>query len=291
MAGDKSSSEVHESLTVPAVVLSNEDRQNDLIAQLDEIVASSEKNDVVLLVDEAQHLVKDNAFLFRCFRWWLRQKRKDKKRVVAVFSGTTPKLTNFYVERPLPSYSRDGPSIYYQNEGKKLYSPFFHLSTCGAGKSDPPNDHTGSDFHRSVKYGRPLFHVLQKNGNLNDETLNGIQKRLLITCDHETSEVSWLSVLAARVQMGQVSLDIASTLISLGYSNLTHFEEVVRNTEGDNRTVTIQQCHFPDPVLAFCAMKLMNENRQEWSKRAMKLFSSGMCLPEKRDTGKVFNNL
>jgi hypothetical protein len=131
---------------------------------------------------------------------------------------------------------------------------------------------------------------MQKEDKLNDTALGAIQKKLLLS--HATDELSWLSVLAVRVQMGQVSLDVASTLISLGYANLTHFEEVVLRTEhgddDDNHAVVVQQCHFPDPVLARCAMQLMSEKPPDWTERAMKLFSTGMCLPSKGDTGEVF---
>jgi hypothetical protein len=300
-------SDVHEalSLSVASSQPTEEERakarKDHLISQLEQIVNKSSKTSVVLLVDEAQHLVKGDGFLFRCFRQWLRKIRGEKK-VVAVFAGTTSKLTNFIVERPSTTFSRDGQSKYHENEGRKLYSPFFHLSTCGAGKSDPSvtedrsadeTEERSSDeteFRRSVKYGRPLFHVMQKEDKLDDTALGAIQKRLLLS--HATDELSWLSVLAVRVQMGQVSLDVASTLISLGYANLTHFEEVVPRTghedDDDNHAVVVQQCHFPDPVLARCAMQLMSEKPPDWTERAMKLFSTGMCLPSKGDTGEVF---
>ena len=301
-------SDVHEalSLSVASSQPTEEERakaRDDLIKRLEEIVKKSSKTSVVLLVDEAQHLVKGDGFLFRCFRQWLRKNRGDKKEeVVAVFAGTTSKLTNFIVERPSTTFSRDVQSKYYKEEGRKLYRPFFHLSTCGAGKSDPSVTEARSadeteerssgetEFRRSVKYGRPLFHVMQKEDKLNDKALGAIQKRLLLP--HATDELSWLSVLAVRVQMGQVSLDVASTLISLGYANLTHFEEVVPRTDcgddNDNHAVVVQQCHFPDPVLARCAMQLMSEKPKDWTERAMKLFSTGMCLPSKGDTGEVF---
>eukprot|EP00523_Entomoneis_sp_CCMP467_P010980 CAMPEP_0168740126 /NCGR_PEP_ID=MMETSP0724-20121128/11816_1 /TAXON_ID=265536 /ORGANISM="Amphiprora sp., Strain CCMP467" /LENGTH=762 /DNA_ID=CAMNT_0008787547 /DNA_START=299 /DNA_END=2587 /DNA_ORIENTATION=- len=281
---------VHKNLTLPKSTEATVENRQALIQQLENIVENEQCNQLVLLVDEAQHLVQNEGFLFRCFRNWLRLDRKDRKKIVAIFAGTTSRLTNFYVERPTTAFSRNAPSEYYENKGKQLYSPFFHFSTIGAGKNDDPRPADNTDFRRSIKYGRPLFHVLQKYDKLDTNALDAIQKRLLLTHHPENNKVSWLSVLSVRVQMGRVSLDIASSLISLGYANLTHFHAFppTLSTETNNHATIVQQCHFPDPVLARSAMQLMNKNREEWSKHAMDLFSSGICSPEKGDTGEVF---
>jgi hypothetical protein len=59
---------------------------------LDEIMETSKK--LVLLFDEAQHLLAHQGFVFRCIRWWLRKNRRNQQ-IVAVFTGTSAKLVNF----------------------------------------------------------------------------------------------------------------------------------------------------------------------------------------------------
>jgi len=63
---------------------------------------------LILLVNEAQHLlVSQDAYLFRCFRWWLRLKDHGMQ-IVAVFSGTTSRLANFSRESILHLASPPG---------------------------------------------------------------------------------------------------------------------------------------------------------------------------------------
>jgi hypothetical protein len=74
---------------------------------------------------------------------------------------------------------------------------------------------------------------------------------------------------------------------------LTHFQTLPDQKQG----AIVQHCHFPDPVLACAAMQIMNEVQQGepvnqvpaavWASRAMTLFSSGLCTPEKGDIGEI----
>jgi hypothetical protein len=105
---------------------------------LDKLIKDCDEKKIVLLFDEAQHLLEDdNALLFRMVRWWLRIVRTDGKMIVAVFTGTTSKLSNYY---PLPfdepplflkkaSDSRNGKTkklSYYNDRGTQLefHPPF-----------------------------------------------------------------------------------------------------------------------------------------------------------------------
>ena len=132
----------------------------DHLDRLYTTVKTNSKQRLVLLVDETQELLKENAFLFRCFRWWLHLKRHTIP-VVAVFTGTAARLSNFYRKSVQQNFSRDGPWPYYES-GSELYSPFFKLHTIGI-FDGPVRDVTTqpSDYSRSIPYGRPLFALMQ----------------------------------------------------------------------------------------------------------------------------------
>lgn len=288
---------VHEDFLIPQEPPSEESRKL-FTSRLEAIVTkcNCKQDKIVFLVDEAQHLVKqqqrnyeeyEEGFYFRCFRNWLRTDRPDKKRIVAVFAGTTSKLTNFFVEKPSTRSSRDIPGTYYPEEGTKLYNPFFELTTSGAGKNDPPGTHqdvVSTEFRNSIRFGRPLFHVMNKEGLLNDDALDRIKRRLQIYISPDDKPTSWLSVLSVRVQMGQTTYSLVSTLVALGYANMTHFHSLASENGG---SPILQHCHFPDPVLARAAMEIMNQDRKVWTDHARELFSMGLCTPAKGDIGEI----
>ena len=63
-----------------------------------------------------------------------------------------------------------------------------------------------SDYEKEIHYGRPLFAIMHKNGEL-EEKIGTILRRLLLDTGKEGFDCtehseSWLSVLAAQVQMG-----------------------------------------------------------------------------------------
>jgi len=124
--------------------------------QLDKIRdgAKSTAKRLVLLVDEAHHLITDDAFLFRCFRGWLCRNNHNIQ-VGAVFAGTSSQLANFYRETASSTVSRDSPGFYY-SAGTRLYDPFYHIHTIGIFDDQPPGEED-TEFKRSARYGRPLF--------------------------------------------------------------------------------------------------------------------------------------
>lgn len=297
-AGDenaKSYSTVHELFRVPEEEPSERARVA-FNSQLNYLYKSIVNNTtephipVVLLVDEAQNLflretgsVNEGCY-FTYFRNWL---RSSKREVVAVFAGTTSKLSNFFEEKGSTTFSRDASNEYFSEKGRKLYEPFYEFTTSGVGKKDgqyKPNEVDGdwdTDFVKSIPYGRPLFHVMKKAYVLNN-SLDAIKDRLQIVTIND-SPTSWLSVLSARVQMGQTTSSTASTLVAKGYASLTHFQSLQNPKEG----AIVQICHFPDPVLARAAMQIMNEHPPTWSGYATTLFSSGLSIPEKGDIGEI----
>eukprot|EP00980_Cylindrotheca_fusiformis_P005700 scaffold1190_cov69-Cylindrotheca_fusiformis.AAC.7 len=148
-----------------------------------------------------------------------------------------------------------------------------------------------------------------------------IVERMLLIRDDKNWEMegskkdSWMSILGTRVQMGQTSIDISSSIVAGGYANLV------------NVTKDTAQISFPpDPVCARLAMRLMDPDwnhdrtargmdkskdpsetkatgmdqdwdpsktkaagmpKDWWVKKAKILFSEGLCVPEKGDCGEV----
>jgi hypothetical protein len=297
-------------LTLPVSSLTLQEQREKLYRVLDDIIKPSQRDDIIepsqrelerelkyiIFFDEAQFLLMDNdAFLFRCVRWWLRMERGDKK-VVAVFTGTTSGLGNYYKDRPLHSGSSRNPNSSYVDSGTELYEPFLDLCTTGIfapRKRLEASSSSGTDFQRAVPYGRPLFALLQQNNLLTEQAESAILKRMVL------SETSWfdddlacLSILSTRVQIGQTSLSVASQLVKKGYANLTYFSAKAR---------TAQIAYFPDPVcarLAMCVMdpawslevdtfKFQGHAKKKWSEKIIRIMSSGLCRPHKGDLGEV----
>jgi hypothetical protein len=279
---EEEKSEVHEPLVIPTDDPSPKARK-EFTDTLDQLVIGAEGKKVVLLVDEAQHLLGSDhrGFYFRCFQHWLRLKEK-KYKVVAVFAGTALQLSNAFEEKQQTHYSRGLPSPHHEEKGIRLYDPFFELTTSGAGKKDVPSGTT--EFRKAIRYGRPLFHEMEKAGLFDERrTLEEIKERLQLCTLPIKQPLSWLSVLSARVQMGQTTSAAVSAMVAHGYANLTHFKSL-QDVGGD---VIMQHCHFPDPVLARAAMEIMNEDRKKWSTHAMELFSVGLCTPAKGNIGEI----
>ena len=57
-----------------------ERKHRDLVPnQLDLMIKKTSGPKIILLVDEAQHLLQQFGFGFRCFRWWIRVKRRNNR--------------------------------------------------------------------------------------------------------------------------------------------------------------------------------------------------------------------
>jgi hypothetical protein len=262
------------------------------------------KRKVVFFVDEAQHLLSNDAFGFRCVRWWLRTNRRDAK-VAAVFAGTSSGLANFYRDDPVVSQSsRDTRTLYFES-GSKLFEPFFDLCTMGVFVKRTPstpqpapadkNDTDASDYDRAIPYGRPLFALMKQDGKLTQDSEKVILQRMTLSesDDWFKNDQACLSVLGTRVQMGQTSLSIASELVKKGYANLTYFCGPAQ---------IAQIAYMPDPVcarLAMCIMdpawnnfdKFQGQEKKNWSEKMSQIISTGLCRPHKGDLGEVASAL
>ena len=293
---------------------------NDIIDKLNTLIESTEEKFVVMLFDEAQGLMVGTdtegirSLPFRRIRWWLRERRN--KEVVAVFAGTTAKLSNFFpVDPPMAQVSR-APKLTYKNyeEGdsdkdKKLYDPFFALNTIGCLRkaAAPPTSLTEfpplslTEFERAALYGRPLFAHYQQSGTLMNEVVGIIQRLLLSSgSDYAEDPAACLSVLGSRVQMGVLdSFEVSTKLVSSGYACLVGFTPMKRGP------AKARVSFMPDPVCASLAMALMAESWERpteklqqlefisrkksfWVQQAKVAFSSGLCRPEKGDIGEIF---
>jgi hypothetical protein len=284
---------------------------------------------LVLCFDEAQGLLKDDGFAFRCVRWWLRTKHTFCKRrptqVVAVFAGTTSHLSNFFAKDPPASnVSRNPRNVYWNDQGRDLqvYPPFFCICTIGC-YHDVPETNLRTDFEKGAMYGRPLFAYLQMKGKLlenevfhgmtvNNTRLYNILKRMLLNRDvakWQDNDQALFSLLGTRVQMGvTTSFQLASNLVSHAYANLVFFEQYKAS---DELGAMVQTTFMPDPVCAALAMGLMTDgwqlkapgdtdasntpyegrDRTFWSRKAVDLFSKGLCIPEKGNIGEVMSAL
>ncbi|CAJ1937441.1 unnamed protein product [Cylindrotheca closterium] len=268
------------------------------------VETNNKKKEVVLLFDESQHLTSNSdGWHFRCIRWWLRLPDKPNGvNVVCVFAGTTTRLANYYAEQKNSTDSRNA-SVKYLG-GKKLYPPFCQLTTTGlVSRSDGSkfgtvgeliNGNIVTEFDVATQYGRPLFGRLQLNGKLKD-ALGNILFRMR-GAGQELSLQKYFSLLATRLQMGQVSFDFASELVASGYAHLTHFSP--------EQTAVAEIAFLPDPVCAWLAMTQMikdcdlyekvggilmgcGKHPSVWSEKAIKIYSSALCRPEKGDVGEV----
>jgi hypothetical protein len=280
-------------------------------------------NKLVLLFDEANNWLDDDGNALRCVSWWLRMVRDEK--VVAVFAGTTPNLANSYTVSSTASERFFDPKIKYVNWTKEVagptrrYDPFFHICTIGCFHQEAPLDDDPllmSDFEKAAFFGRPLFAYLQKekklfaeddlmnNANkvvIANQTLHSILKRMLVgTKEWESNNKALCSILGSRVHM-RITTSFSSDLVAKAYAHLVYFHHP--DEAGDIEKAVARICFMPDPVCAALAMGLMNEDwaltngddgdkitgkgKFFWSTQAMKLLSSGLCLPEKGNAGEI----
>lgn len=299
------------------------------------VADKTKKKEVVLLFDEAQHLLNNDGFPFRCIRGWLRTKIiGDQLSVAAVFAGTNSSLANIYDDPPEPTFSRESDISLYFTYKNKLFPPFFDLCTVGclAGSLEIRQQVASldvSDYRKAIPYGRPLFTLLAQDDNNNtaearndktnqpesqnplDQMQAAILERILLSAaatEWKEDKASLLSVLSTRVQMGQTSTLVVSRLVSKGYACLTDF--TLRDDQTNERSEATHSlaahgkdkdvaefCHFSDPVCARLAMCLMDKNWKsgdyqgmpplEWTQKAMDIFVSGMCRPNKGDLGEI----
>ena len=229
---------------------------------------SSDVKEIVLLFDEAQNLLTDDAFLFRCICWWLRFDRHNH--VVAVFTGTSSGLANFYRDPPKSSTSRDGDDAKYgAGTGGRIRAPFAALHTIGlfayrdigTEKDATWNGPNRSEYHQAIPYGRPLFALLQRNKpqeqeqeqeqehDLSPKQESAVLNRMLLSQrDWRKSDRCLLSILGTRIQLGTTSMSVVSDLVKSGYANLTYYSQ-----EASMALMSFP----PDPVCARLAMCMM----------------------------------
>ena len=245
--------------------------------------------------------VEHAAFLFRCIRLWLRQKRADGRRVIGCFSGTIATLASFRMENdpqlPVLSSRDFTPSKYdLYHKGNKVFPIFLQTTTMGclSGRNiegDKKKTKDTTEYRRAMRQGRPLFEIMEEDGVLTKNEGSVVRRMLLYGLRNDwiagkESLKACLSILGTRVQMGQTSFPIASDMVGYGYANLTH---------ATSTDAII--CYMPDPVCGRLAMKLMDakwelgdiQGREtSWWLRKMKdIFAQGLCRPEKGDFGEV----
>lgn len=257
----------------------------------------------VIMFDEAQFLLdtkfEEEAFFFRCIRVWLRKKRMNAT-IVAVFASTSSAFENNNIKSDedleLKASSRQRLKEFYYAKGTKTFAPFMSTTTMGVIPLDGADRSSQSEYEQSIEYGRPLFATMHANCDL-APMIPTILHRILLTDGYNitswrSSEASWLSVLATRVQMGSTSVKLTSKLVARSYANL------VAVFGRDNASF----CYIPDPVCARLAMCMMDEGwylfdksinatfkgqSKEWWTGKLNILYSGLCRPDKEDIGEV----
>jgi hypothetical protein len=174
------------------------------------------------------------------------------------------------------------------------------LVAKGPHEDSSSSRYTPNEYLQAIPYGRPLFVKMQAKGKLTAKSLQTVCRRMLMVTSSDWTldddRTAWMSILGTRFQMGQTSMDISSALVAGGYANLV-------DVSAEN-TATI--CFGPDPVCAYLAMGLMDEDwsinlpnggesvipvqgRQKkwWVQQASDLFGKGLVRPEKGDFGEV----
>jgi hypothetical protein len=285
---------------LPVHTSSDEKNKDALLADLRTLKVEFKCEKLLLLVDEAHHLLANDGFLFRVFRWWLRRTDNTKDAsVAAIFSGTNSGLANFYSEgTSTVASSRDSGSPYFENATDFRLRPFIDLCTVGCvDYSTKIDSRNSTEYEKAIRFGRPLFAVMHQENQLDKDALTVILRRMLLNSDKwEENEAAQLSILATRVQMGTTSLSVVSELVSKGYCNLTDFNE-------SKHYSSASFCYVCDPVCSRLAMCLMDESWKithtnktlefhgespmKWTQKAKQIFATGMCTPNKGDIGEI----
>jgi hypothetical protein len=273
----------------------DEPARTQLVDRLNEELKKVPEGKVVFMFDEAQHLMRNDGFAFRAVRWWTRDDVPPEYQLVAVFCGTSSKLTNFFKDPPTSTTSRNPEKS--ETPGELLYKPFYSLCTIGCLSNEPVKAKAKTEYEKAAYHGRPLFARMQSENILAQSEENILMKMLLgkSVANWQNDGEALFSILATRVQMGQVSVPTTSMLVASGYAGLTMFRSV------ENRLDVAQMCHYPDPVCARLAMCLMDKDskigsyhgktKKWWAKRVQDQFSSGFCLPSQGDAAEVFTAL
>lgn len=282
------------------------DRYNAVTGQLDELVrpAANSGDQIVLLFDEAHYLTdpadgEKSGYIFRLVLLWLRNKHV---KVVAVFAGTTSKLNFKFSEdfQQIQTDTRNAAKLHpgqFHKRGEKFFDTFYTTTTVGCLRGKSCSD-AGSEYDRSIFYGRPLFAAMQLKNELTPTNTENILQRMLLQGGSHVQGTAWsknntccLNILASRIQMGQTSVQIASDLVGRAYANLV-------DVDGDRMRIS----YPPDPVCARLAMCLMDENwsitlkdertikgmsKENWVKKVADLFSERIFTVEKGDFSEV----
>ncbi|CAJ1956157.1 unnamed protein product [Cylindrotheca closterium] len=257
---------------------------------------ANEPTELVVFFDEAHYLLDEgkytkekgngkgketttmDAMLLRIVRLWIRKKRGNLQ-IVAVFTGTTAKLTNFIIDDDITNKTDTdtreytSPKLEFYMRGEKTsYTPFYTTTTIGCLRFVKMDDSSSnkSEYSVAVPRGRPLFAAMSEQELKAGESI--IVQRIVQDASpsaFKNTATTWLSVPA---------------------------------TVDGNDKQTAKICFPPDPVCARLAMCLMDDSwsmalskdrtlngrpKAWWVQKMKDLFSGHFCSPEKGDFGEV----
>lgn len=297
-----------------------EEIREEIFTELDKLLAPREDGkalpkQIVLFFDEAHYLLGKGyyqqgeksmsmeAMIFRIVRLWI-CKKTTEHRIVAVFTGTTAKLTNFIIDGDqdlaLQTDTRNARKkidSFYELKGGKTYTPFFTTTTIGCLRfAKGKNTEDKNEYSCAVPFGRPLFASMSLD-ELKKAEPTIVGRIVQGEKELKNSNEACLGVLAIRAQMGQTNCNLASNLVGRSYANV-----VATSHDGNAKLHSIKICFPPDPVCARLAMCLMEskwsmdstkgtivkgEEKSFWVEKMKTVYSSKLCTPEKGDLGEV----
>jgi len=281
----------------------------NVMTYLDKFFLSCQTKRLVLLFDEAQVLLTKqynvHAFVFQCIRLWLRQESRPFESV-ALFSGTTASLANFFPDESIVSIISSRMGIKdkvdirkFLPSGRELPPPFFQTTTIGCltykskGKSDTV---TQTDYDHAVPYGRPLFAKMAESSSLENRLDTVLSRMLLIEEDSrkkllkDDTERNPLETKAKEnpsekdfkwnwESNKESCLSILATRVQMGQTSTEIASRLVSkgyaNLVGFSTRNVAEICYHTDPVCAHLAMAIMDEN---WS---MEVIGSNICGKDK----------
>ncbi|CAJ1938532.1 unnamed protein product [Cylindrotheca closterium] len=235
--------------------------------KLDKMIAlfniANEQTELVLFFHEAHYLLDEgtmDAMLFCIVCLWICKKRGNLQ-IVAVFTGTTAKLTNFIIDDNITNKTDTdtceytSPKLGFYTRGEKTsYTPFYTTTTIGCLQFVKMDDSSSnkSEYSIAVPCGRPLFAAMSEQElKAGESTIVQHIVQDASPSAFKNTAATWLSVLGTQVQMGQTTFAAASGLVGRSYANIVLVSPA---TVDGNDKQTAKICFPPDPFCARFAM-------------------------------------
>ena len=144
---------------------------------------------VRLFFDEAQYLAHHDGFLIRLLRWITREKefRIDGNnthcKLTVVLAGTNSVLASSFPEKENRVATESRTLMLeggHYDKGTVPFPPFFILRTMGCLSRKWPEAGDKTEYHSMIRYSRPLFAKLYKDGKLDERKEYEMAKKVVL---------------------------------------------------------------------------------------------------------------